>query len=71
MQSERDFAELYGFVLEKLPDAPVAKRARMCRAFAAIIGREKWARSLNAQAALLEHAEKQHRELALDFDNQH
>lgn len=71
MPSDSDFGELYGFVLEKLPDASAAKRARMCRTFATIIGRAKYAEALLAQADDLESAERRHDQMLLEFRRKH
>ena len=60
-------AELYTFVLERLPEAPVAKRARLCRALAEIVGDESAARDLISQAEQLEYLDVAHGQLVLRF----
>jgi hypothetical protein len=67
MLREGTTVELYEFVLENLPSAPIAKRARLCRTLAVIIGDEPCARELNAQAARLEAIDQDHGQLLLAY----
>jgi hypothetical protein len=65
-QSE-DIDDLYNFVVEMLPNAPLTRRARLCRAFALIVGSSDQARMLIHQADACDAIEQQHRQLLLDL----
>jgi hypothetical protein len=67
MQHETSTSELYEFVMEKLPDVGIAKRARLCRTLATIIGEEILARDLVNQAEQLEEIEREHGQMLLSY----
>ncbi len=59
--------ELYAFVIDRLDAEPLAKRARLKRALAGIVGDVKLARELERMASDLEVIDRAHRQLVLDF----
>lgn len=67
MPLEPRMSELCGFVVERLPDANVAQRARLCRSLAVIAGDEQQARDLIQQAEQLEAIERSNAQLLLSF----
>lgn len=67
MSTEQDTTELYQFLLEVLPQATAARRARICRALANIIGSSDFARVLLEESEQCEAIERAHLQLVLDF----
>ena len=67
MPLEPRMSELCGFVVERLPDAPVAQRARLCRALSMIAGSEDQSSALILQASQLEEIERNNAQLLLTF----
>jgi hypothetical protein len=58
---------LFDFVLEKAADETAARRVRLYRALASVIGNESDAVTLVTLADDLEAIERKHRQLVLDF----
>lgn len=55
---------LFGFVLDRLTEAPLRTRCSLYRALAELCGDEREARELRALAAMLESADRRCREFA-------
>lgn len=64
---ETSISDLHGFVLETLPSAPVARRIRLLRTLAQVIGSAQLAGELRAEADDLQRAENRHSQLVLNF----
>ena len=58
---------IYEFVLERVSDEPLERRAQIYRALATVIGREDLAAQLIAHANSLDEIERRHAQLVLDF----
>ena len=67
MPPEPRMSELCSFVVERLSDAPVSQRARLCRSLAMIAANENQCRCLISQAEQLEAIERSNAQLLLTF----